>query len=264
MKTLIENIRRWGVLVLITIGLFLFFKVGLQFIGYWIFCILPIFVFLLYFYINRKSKEITHIQHLLIEECDPDAFISAWEAYDKNKKNNYQLHLVAQANISLGYFYKGEIKKGISHLMIVNEDNTIKKTFPLSYTIYHNLAYMYLFDEQFDQAKLYIEKQKQLITEQILVQVNSHKIDQYKKQTEQLEKVLDINENRLDSVLEYFLHKLKDDKDILSLVTTKYYLFLVYEKLQNIDAQHECMEFIKEKGNRLFLREIAYNWLKSH
>lgn len=266
MKNLKEKIKWSGIsdfYVIVTFVFIVITIIGSRLYSYWGLAMLPVFTIFLFAYGSRNSKKSRDIINLLYEDCNPAAFIDAWERCDKAKKNNRQTHLVAQVNISLGYFYKGEIERGISCMLEADKANTIEKPFWLSYTIYHNLAYMYLFDDQLDKAQLYIDKQKQLIAEELLVtNKNPNKIEAYKKMTELLEKIIDIKENRLDGLLEYFQKNMENSRNKLNLVSGKYYLFLLYEKLQNQEGQYECMEFIKENGNHLFLRSLANNWLQ--
>lgn len=235
---------------------------------HWVSVITPIaamviFVIALYVSVSRGYNKTNNIVKLLNEDCNPYGFIEAWQEYDKGKGVGSLGHMNAQINIALGYFYTGDLERGISGLTFAEQDSTLNNNYQLSFAVFNNLAYMYLFDDQLDKARLYIYRQKQLIMEQKLAgRGNSHEIEGYNNAVLILEKLMDIKENHLDGVLEFFQKKFEEGTNRMALVSAKYHMFLIYEKLEDFDKQYECMEYIKENGRQLFLTGIAKDWLK--
>lgn len=223
-----------------------------------------IFVIVLYVSVSRNYKRTNNIINLLNEDCNPYAFMEAWEEYDKAKGATNLEHLNARINIALGHFYTGDFKRGISGLTAAEQDNTRNKNYQVSYVVFYNLAYIYLFDDQLDKARQYIDRLRQLVMEQKLAgRKNSHEIEGYHKSILVLEKMMDIKENHLDGVLEFFQKNFSEGANRITLVCTRYQMFLIYEKLQELDGQYECMKYIKENGGQLFLAKLADDWLKN-
>lgn len=223
-----------------------------------------IFVIFLYISVSQNYKKTNHIVNLLNEDCNPYAFMEAWEEYDKAKGVSNLEHLNAQVNIALGHFYTGDFKRGVSGLTAIEQNNTRNKNYRLSYVVFYNLAYIYLFDDQLEKARQYIDRLRQLIMEQKLAgRKNSREIEEYHKSVLVLEKMMDIKENHLDGVLEFFQKNFSEGTNRMTLVCAKYQMFLIYEKLQEPDGQHECMKYIKENGGQLFLAKLADDWLKN-
>ncbi len=194
----------------------------------------------------------------LDDECDPDKYSQIInDIYDHNKIKVFRVTLLTHKAMALCSI--GKYEENLELLKSIDIDQ-----YPIQIEIkilyYNNLADAYIRVGEIGKGAVILSKANEMIDR---ARFNEKRKNLLKNCLESNSIDVLINENKLDEAEKLILGKMKIFLNNRHLVELKNSLATLYLKQGRIDDAKDCLDFVVNKGNKLFIAQKAKKLLET-
>jgi tetratricopeptide (TPR) repeat protein len=180
-----------------------------------------------------------------ISDCEPDEYLRQSAPYFKKFAKNKELMPELALNTAVAYYCKGELEKSIEMLKNITSKNKYVRFF-----ISYNLSVIIRENGDAAAAEFYYKQTRENLS--------------FKKSRAEV-KIIDHYMSLLDSLfdddthraLRFFSQRFEDAPDLYQKVSLKYESALLYEKLNDLQNQRECLQYVAEQGKEIHIVKLA-------
>lgn len=207
-----------------------------------------------YTYSNKIAyKEHNNLLKILDDDCDPEKFLKLYKSVVKENNNSFT-GMVSICNYAAGFFGNGEFDKAIKLYDTINVEPINPQKQSIIILKEYNLTLIYLFKDDIDSAKQHYNKFKE-VGESFDKDIPFY--ENYIGMDKLLDNRIKVFEGEYNEAKKHFKNQQDECPDNFQKSLNMYYLYEIYSREGKDNKVKECLKFIVDNGNNLYIAKKA-------
>lgn len=209
---------------------------------------------IVYSYANKKAyNEHNHLLEILDNDCDPEKFLSEYKNIVNEDSDSFTA-MVSRCNYAAGFFGNGEFDKAIELYNTIDVEPNNPQTQSINILKEYNLTLIYLFKDELDTAKQHYNRFVE-VGEEFDKDIPFY--DNYVGMKKLLANRIEVFEGEYSNAKKHFKEQQENCPDNFQKVLNMYYLYEIYSREGKENKVKDCLQFIADNGNNLYIAKKA-------